>query len=287
MGMDRGGPYPRPADLAPGDVSATDFDWSELTLRRVTGPTDPEFAAAYDYLWHEFGPRGEMERRPVIVERLGWDPGRPDGATALLYEMLAVRRGDELVAVRDHTAVVPLDARGRPRRIPTVVHLSHVLIGPSHRGTGLAAWLRALPLEAARRCMRGCRQASDTPVVLVAEMEHPVDGDMDRLRRLRSYERAGFQKVDPAAAPYAQPDFRSVEEIDAAAPVSVPLALIIRRVGRERESHVPADELAAIVDAIYAVYARHVPARAIEPLRAEAAAWTARQRQVRLLRPTA
>src|SRR5262245_34604883 len=285
--MDRGGPYPRPADLAPGDVAATDFDWSELTLRRVTGPTDPEFAAAYEYLWREFGPRGEMERRPVIVERLAWDPRRPDGQTALLYEMLVVRRGDELVAVRDHTAVVPLDERGRPRRIPTVVHLSHVLIGPSHRGSGLAAWLRALPLEAARRCMRGCRQAPETPIVLVAEMEHPVDGDIERVRRLRSYERAGFQKVDPAAAPYAQPDFRSAEELGADTPVAVPLALVIRRVGRERESHVPADELAAIVDAVYAVYARHVPARAIEPLRADAAVWIARQRQVRLLPPTA
>ena len=285
--MDRGGPYPRPADLAPGDVAATDFDWSELTLRRVTGPTDPEFAAAYDYLWGEFGPRGEMERRPVIAERLAWDPRRPDGSAALQYEMLAVRRGDELIAVRDHTAVIPLDDRGRPRRMPTVVHLSHVLIGPSYRGSGLAGWLRALPLETARRCMRGCRQASETPIILVAEMELPVQGDIERLRRLRSYERAGFQKVDPEAAPYAQPDFRSVEEIDAAAPVPVPLALIIRRVGRERESHVPAEELAAIVGAIYTVYARHVPARAIEPLRADAAVWTARQRQVRLLPPTA
>ncbi|HWP64801.1 MAG TPA: hypothetical protein VNO26_02670 [Candidatus Limnocylindria bacterium] len=285
--MDRGGPFPRPADLAPGDVSATDFDWSELTLRRVRGPDDPEFAAAYDYLGREFGPRGEMERRPVIAERLTWDPRRPTGDVALLYEMLVVRRGEQLLAVRDHTAVVPLDEHGRPRRSPTIVHLSHVLIDPAYRGSGLAAWMRALPLEAARRCMRGCGQMPETAIVLVAEMEHPVPGDLERLRRLRSYERAGFQKVDPVAAPYAQPDFRSVEELGAEPPVAVPLALIVRRVGRERESHMPADELAAIVEGIYAVYARHVPARVIEPLRAEAAAYTARHRRVRLLPPTA
>lgn len=285
--MDRGGPYPRPADLAPGDVTATDFDWSELTLRRVTGPDDPEFVAAYDYLWRQFGPLGEMERRPVIVDRLAWNPARPTGDAALLYEMLVVRRGDELVAVRDHTAIVRLGANGRPARGPVVVHLSHVLVGPAYRGSGLAAWMRALPMEAARRCARAAGRAPESPVVLVAEMEHPVARNADRLRRLRSYERAGFQKVDPDAAPYHQPDFRPPEELGAGAPVPVPLALIVRRVGREREAALPAEELAAIVDSIYAVYARHVPPPAIEPLRAAAAEWTARHRQVRLLAPTA
>jgi GNAT superfamily N-acetyltransferase len=285
--MDRGGPYPRPSDLAPGDVAATDFDWSQFTLRRVTGADDPEFSPAYDRLWDEFGRLGEMERRQVIAERLGWDPRRPTGEAALLYEMLVVRRGDDLVAIRDHTAVVRRDARGRPRPGPVVVHLSHVLIVPAHRGAGLAAWMRALPLDAARRCAQAAQASPETPVVLVAEMEHPAGEDLARLRRLRSYERAGFQKIDPAAVPYEQPDFRSVDEVGATGPVSVPLSLIIRRVGRERESRLPAEELAAIVESIYAVYARHVPAAAIEPLREAARAWTARQPHVRLVPPTA
>jgi GNAT superfamily N-acetyltransferase len=284
--MDRGGPHPRPADLAPGDVSATDFDWSELTLHRVTGPADPEFDAAYARLHAEFGPRGEMEPPHVIHERLAWDPAQPVGNAALYYEMLVVRRGPELVAVRDHTAVVRLDDAGRPRSGPTVVHLSHVLIVPAYRGTGLAAWLRTLPLEAARRCAWVTRRPFDAPIVLVAEMEHPDPEDGDRQRRLRSYERAGFQKVDPSVALYHQPDFRTAEELGAAAPVSVPLALIVRRVARERESHVPAAELAAIVESIYSVYGRHVPAHAIDPLRVSAAEWTVRQPRVRLLPPT-
>ena len=49
------------AAIRQGDVSATDFDWSALTLHRVTGPSDPEFDPAYRYLRAEFGPRGEME----------------------------------------------------------------------------------------------------------------------------------------------------------------------------------------------------------------------------------
>jgi GNAT superfamily N-acetyltransferase len=285
--MDRVGPFPRPADLAPGDVAATDFDWSELTLHRVTGPADPEFHAAYDRLWRQFGPRGEMERRRVIEERLGWSPARPQGDAALLYEMLAVRRGPELVAVRDHTAVIRLDGGGRPRPGPTVVHLSHVLVAPSYRGTGLASWLRALPLEAARRCARAVGRLPDTRTVLVAEMEHPTPDDGERMRRLRSYERAGFQKVDPAAAPYAQPDFRSPERLAGENAQAVPLSLVLRRTGREHESHIPAAELAAVVESIYAVYGVHVPAVALEPLRAAAAQWTARRPTFRLLPPTA
>jgi GNAT superfamily N-acetyltransferase len=284
--MDRGGPHPRPADLAPGDVSATDFDWSALTLHRVTGPSDPEFDPAYRYLRAEFAPRGEMEPVHVIHERLGWDPGQPLGDAALYYEMLVVRRGPELIAVRDHTAVVRLDAAGRPRPGPTVVHLSHVLIAPAYRGSGLAAWLRTLPLEAARRCAWVTRRPLDTPIVLVAEMEHPDPEDGDRRRRLRSYERAGFQKVDPSVAAYHQPDFRTAEELGATTPVAVPLALIVRRVARERESHLPGKELAAIVESIYAVYGRHVPPHAIEPLRAAATEWTTRHPRVRLLPPT-
>jgi hypothetical protein len=105
--------------------------------------------------------------------------------------------------------------------------------------------------------------------------------------RLRSYERAGFQKVDPATAPYAQPDFRTAEAIAGAPRPPIPLALVLRRVGRENESAMPAAELAAVVDAIYAVYAVHIPAAALDPLRAAARDWMARHASFRLLPPTA
>jgi hypothetical protein len=118
-------------------------------------------------------------------------------------------------------------------------------------------------------------------------MEAPDPGRPERLPRLRSYERAGFQKVDPAAAPYAQPDFRAVEAPAGALRPAIPLALVLRRVGREGESSLPAAELAAVVDAIYAVYAVHIPAAALDPLRAATKDWTARHASFRLLPPTA
>ena len=275
------------ADLAPGDRGVAGEDWDDLTVRAVAGADDPAFGPAFDRLWAEFGPRGEMEGREVIAARLGWAPGRPVGRAAFLYELLVLRRRDEVVAVRDHTAVVRLDDRGRPRHEPTVVHLSHALVEPAQRGTGLAAWLRALPVRAARRCAAGAGRAADAPIILVAEMEHPDPADAARTARLRSYERAGFLKIDPAAAPYCQPDFRAPAALVHSAPNPLPLALVVRRVGAEKERTMPAAEVAAVVGSIYAVYAAHIAAAALDPLRTAAAAWTARQPAFALLPPTA
>jgi GNAT superfamily N-acetyltransferase len=275
----------RPDDLAPGDRSVAARDWSDLSVHRVADVRDPDFALAYEQLWSEFGALGEMERRRVIEERLAWDPARPIGAAALSYELLVLRRAGRLVALRDHSAVVRLDERGRPQPGPVVVHLSHAFVVPSERGSGLAGWLRALPLAAARRVARAAGCAADATVVLVAEMEPPDPTRPVRLPRLRSYERAGFRKVDPEVAPYAQPDFRELPPGEAPRPV--PLGLVLRRVGREQESHMPAAELAAVVEAIYAVYAVHVPAPLLDPLREAAAVWTARSPTFRLLPPTA
>lgn len=277
-------PALRPDDLAPGDRVVAARDWSDLRVHHVRDAADPDFALAYERLWSEFGGRGEMERRRVIEERLAWDPAKPVGSAALAYELLVLRRGAALAALRDHTAVVRLDAARRPLWGPVVVHLSHAFVVPEQRGSGIAAWLRALPLETARRCGRAAAADPAAEVVLVAEMEPPGPQGM---ARLRSYERAGFQKVDPAAAPYAQPDFRPAELLAGGTPQPIPLNLVLRRVGREHEPSMPAAELAAVVAAIYAVYAVHVPAAALEPLRAAAAVWTAREPSFRLLPPTA
>jgi GNAT superfamily N-acetyltransferase len=277
-------PALRPDDLAPGDRAVAGRDWSDLRVHRVREASDPDFALAYERLWREFGARGEMERRRVIEDRLGWDPARPVARAALAYELLVLRRAGALAALRDHTAVVRLGADGRPLPGPVVVHLSHALVEPAQRGSGIAAWLRALPLETARRCARAAAAGPAAGIVLVAEMEPPGPEGMVRLR---SYERAGFQKLDPAAAPYAQPDFRPPELLAGGAPRPVPLNLVLRRVGREHEPRMPAAEVAAVVEAIYSVYAVHVPAVALDPLREGAAVWTAREPSFRLLPPTA
>jgi GNAT superfamily N-acetyltransferase len=273
-----------PEDLAPGDRGSA-APIASCAVRRVATSADPDFGAAYARLYAEFGPAGGMEMRTVIEERLLWDPARPVGRYALLYEMVVVRRAGEIAALRDHTATVRLAADGRPERDPVIVHLSHALVDPAHRGSGLAQWLRALPLQAARRCAAAAGVPAGAPI-LVAEMDHPDPSEPEGLQRLRSYERAGFQKIDPAAAPYAQPDFRPPERIAADLPRPLPFGLVVRRVGREGEAEMPAAEVAAVVEAIYSVYAVHVPPAAIDPLRADAAHWTARQRTFRLLPPT-
>jgi len=274
----------RPTDLAPGDANVAAGDWSAVSVSSVRSPADLDFAPAFERLWSEFGVRGEMERREVIAARLAWDPARPVEGAALLYELLVLRRGDQVVAMRDHTAVARRPERGASP--PVVVHLSHALVEPSNRGSGLAGWLRALPLETARRCAlaAGC---AGSPIVLVAEMEHPDPADPARMIRLRSYERAGFRKIDPAAAPYRQPDFRPPEALAGTTPVPVPLSLVVRRVGAESEDAMPAAEVVAVVQAIYAVYRVHVAPSALEPVRAAAAEWTARDASFRLVPPTA
>jgi hypothetical protein len=278
-------PRLRVGDLAPGDRRIAADDWSDLAVHGVSGPEDPDFASAFDRLWAEFGARGEMEPRDVIAARLRWTPARPVAGAALLYELLVLRRRGTIVALRDHTAIVRLDDRGRPRPEPTVVHLSHALVEPASRGSGVAAWLRALPLECARRCAAHAGRAADARVILAAEMEHPDPADRERLGRLRSYERAGFLKIDPVALQYQQPDFRAAADPAGAVSDPLPLALLVRRVGAETEGAMSATEVAAVVESIYAAYAVHVSAAALGPLRADIAARAARQPSFRLLPP--
>ncbi len=255
-----------PGDLAPGDARALAMDRATLRFVAVDAPDHPLFDRAYRRLWDEFGARGEMESRDVIAARLAWRP-------PLLYQLVVALDGDDLVGLRDHTAIAGPDL--------VVVHLSHVVVEPPHRGGGLAGWLRAIPLQAARACAPGCDR-----VVLAGEMEHP-DGTPATLARLRSYQRAGFLKVDPAAFDYAQPDFRAPAEIDATGVRPVPLMLVVRRVGAEAEPTISGAELRTIVEALYRMFAVHARPEHMAPLWARLARLPAADAAVRLLPPLA
>jgi GNAT superfamily N-acetyltransferase len=246
-----------PEDLAPGDVRALEVEWAGLRVERVRTPDHPLFPRLYDRLWREFGALGEMEKREVIVDRLAWDPRQAVNHHALLYEMLAVLAGDEVVALRDHTAIVPRPPHraGHPGQV--IVHLSHIIVEPPMRGGGLSAWLRAFPLQAARECAAAAGEPASDRITLVAEMEHPDGRTPNIMARLRSYDRAGFRKIDPDAVRYMQPDFRPAAEIDASSGQPVPLALVIRRVGREHEQSLPGAEVREIVRALYAMFGAH------------------------------
>ena len=229
------------ADLAPGDARSAAVDLSPFRIDRIRALDDPLFATAYAPLWAEFGAKHEMELRATLGQRFRLAP-------RMLYEMLLVRRGGEFIAVRDHTAAV---ADGG-----AVVHLSHNLIAPNARRTGLAGWLRAWPIQTARECLAANGAAADAPVTLLAEMEHASPDDPARGIRLRAYEKAGFRKIDPSALDYHQPDFRAPEAIDATGGAR-PLAfqLIVRRVGRENERTISGREVRGLVRALYGIYA--------------------------------
>ena len=252
-----------PADLAPGDASALRFDWSGLRVRRIRSTDHPRFGDAFERLWAEFGASREMEQREVIASRLAWDPAVPIDGYRYLYEIMVVEDDDEIVALRDHTAITP--AASPLSSLDVLVHLSHVLVAPRRRGQGLAAWLRAFPLQAARECTAAGGRAG-AGITLVAEMEPPERADAATLRRLASYRRAGFAKLDPARVHYAQPDLRTAAAIAATGVAPVPLALVLRRVGRENERSITGEEVRTIVAALYAMFAVHVRPEHMAPL---------------------
>jgi len=196
-----------------------------------------------------------METRSVLKQRFTWNaelllPNQP----LLHYSMiLALDSQKNVAAVRDFSAIVPLAPE--PPRI--TLHLSHLWIHPTHRRTGLAGWMRALPLETGRILLARSQYSPDAPITLAAEMELPDGKDEERNLRRLAYEKAGFLKVDPRVVPYLQPDFRDPIQIDASgAPELIPMALILRRVGCENETSAPASFIRSIIHDLYTLYSK-------------------------------
>lgn len=273
-------PWMLPSDLAPGDRKSLDHDWSGVDLHRIQSADDPLFDSAFGALWAEFGRLGEVEQANVLAERLRWDGRSIHHGCALRYRLMLVTSQGRFAAVRDHTAIV------QPGRRGACVHLSHNLVAPDWRRTGLAGWLRALPIQTARRCLEAQGRPADEPITLVGEMEHPDPAHPASMVRLTAYEKAGFRKVDPAAVPYLQPDFHSPEEIDFSGVQPIPMTLIVRRVGREHEETISGSEARALAEALYRMYATGFREKDMAPLFASVESYPATDARVRLLRPT-
>jgi GNAT superfamily N-acetyltransferase len=224
--------------LAPGDQKSVALAPSSFVWTRIRSTDDPAFERAYSALWAEFGAANEMEARSVLAGRFA----NPE----VYYEILLVEKDGAFCAVRDHTAVW---SDGE-----VFVHLSHVLVAPEQRRTGLAGWLRAAPIVAARELASAHGQPGAS-VTLVGEMEYDDGSDPKRAVRLAAYERAGYLKIDPAVVRFAQPDFRPVAVIDAEG-VSRPLPfqLVVRRVGRELERAMRGASVRCAVRALYKIY---------------------------------
>jgi hypothetical protein len=226
---------PQTSDLAPGDIQSASLDFASFEVHMIRSTRDEWFETAYQALWYEFGEKGEMERRETLEARFNLVP-------SMVYEMVLVQKDGELAAIRDHTLI--------PCAGAIVVHLSHNLVMPNFRRTGLAGWMRALPVVSARLV---------SPldfVILAGEMEYDDGKDPNRAIRLMAYEKAGFLKVDPSVVHYYQPDFRDPAIIDQSRGAQpLPFQLLLRRVGRERELTITGAEVRRIVRAIYRMYA--------------------------------
>jgi hypothetical protein len=93
-----------------------------------------------------------------------------------------------------------------------------------------------------------------------------MDESPGGIAALRSYERAGFLKIDPRSVPYWQPDFRAPEEIDRTGLQPVPYALVVRRVDRESERSITGREVHTLVSALYTMFGVHFRADHMAPL---------------------
>jgi hypothetical protein len=239
-----------PGDLAPGDAKSLQRNWAGLQARCIESPDDSGFDAAFGALWAEFGANAEIEQPTVIARRLTWNGDKLSGGWSLRYRLMLFRMHGKFAAVRDHTAIVGEPVRG------AIVHLSHSLVAREWRRTGLAGWLRALPITTARECLAAQKLSLQTPITLVGEMKFLDRNVPSTFGRLKAYESAGYLMVDPRRIAYLQPDFRASEEIDlCGGPRPVPLALIVRRVGRETELTISGAEVRGIAEALYRIYA--------------------------------
>lgn len=242
-------PWMVPAHLAPGDGKSLEPDWSDFELHQIRDKSDPFFEMAFGALWNEFGAKGEMEQVEVIADRLRWNPLQARKGAFLRYALVLVTHCGEFVAVRDHTVIVLEDRPG------AVVHMSHNLVAEKWRRSGIAGWMRAIPISTALECLAALKRPVGSPITLVGEMEHLDPSKPDTKVRLTAYEKAGFKMVDPARISYLQPDFRDPRDIDqSSGPVPVPLCLMLRRVGREAETSVSGAEVLQVVQALYRMY---------------------------------
>ena len=241
----------RPEHLAPGDTKSLRGDWSGLELHTIRSTDDPFFENAFGALWNEFGTAGEMEHASVIAERMKWNPSQMLEGASLLYAMQLITRDGEFVAVRDHTAILLANEPG------AIVHLSHNLVAPAWRRSGIAGWLRALPVSTALEALAAAGRPLDAPITLVGEMEHFNPSHAATGIRLSAYEKAGYKMVAPELVDYWQPDFRDPQVIDQEnGPKPIPLCLMMRRIGREQEEFVSGAEVCQVVNALYKMYGR-------------------------------
>jgi len=236
----------------------------EDALARFTvelADTDADFTLGYDDLAATFGPDGEIERRETLAAWFRSSQTPSSIPIRTRYHLVLVRDTDGAVAgVRD--CFVTWDAAAKR----VVVLLSHSLVHPPWRRTGVAALLRTVPVHLARRAAAEVDAAADWELTLCAEMEMAAPGDRQAVVRFLAYGNAGYSVVPPAALPYAQPDFRDLDRLGVE-PEPLPFLAVLRLVGDDHATHVSRARLTAVVHHLQAIHAGHCRPQDLAPIR--------------------
>jgi|GEM_PF-97225 len=221
--------------------------------------TDEAFEFGYRALDAQFGPINEIERRDVLQEWFQNKSLTPaEQRVRAFYHMSLVWEGRTLAAVRDDFGVVDRQTGH------LVAFLSHSLVLPAYRRSGVAALLRALPAVHARNDAVALG-VEPTEVSLLAEMDMFEPQRHESLVRLYSYGKAGFRVVPPWHVPYAQPDFRDVLTLGIEVQ-PVPMMLLVRQVGEESRTTIEPRRARTLLDALAAIHHVTVDAEQIHAM---------------------
>lgn len=251
-------------------VEMIERETRKYELWSIDHPDVPEFDEAYQLLWDTFGPTAEMERKDVIRKFLRDDPFEPEPSGTYMRYFFLVARGEDgrIRGVRDGTVLV------NPAYSPDlcVVYLAHIYMRPEARGTVLSYWLRISPVEIAVQFLADLHAmgkialpAPNAPgkyfgmrLNLAAESEYFTPEEPVSWQRILFYGRGGFDAINPRHFPYRQPDFRDPEVIRETGNRPLPLMLLVRRMGRERQAQLPIDEARGLMRLLYDDFADHV-----------------------------
>jgi 4-aminobutyrate aminotransferase/(S)-3-amino-2-methylpropionate transaminase len=246
--------------------------------------SDADFEQGHAVLSDTFAPTGEIERPETLRAWFRAGSLSPDGVPIRAhYHLLLAHDADgALAGVRDCFVTV------NPATRRAVVLLSHSVVLPPYRRTGLAALLRTAPVALARSALADAGIAGEGAeggeVLLVAEMELVAPRERISVIRLLAYGKAGFGVLPPAALPYAQPDFRDLPAADL---LPLPFVLLVRQVGEEQLDTISTARAAAMVEHLQSVHRCHCRPDDIEPIRLHALGALARwgDRPIGLLKP--
>lgn len=238
-------------------------------LWNIESPDHPEFKTAYDMLWKEFGAAAEMEREDAIRGFLRDNSYEPTltGTFVRYFLIIAKDKEGRVRGVRDGSVLI------NPSYAPDLclVYLSHIYMMPEARGTVLSYALRTSPVEIAMQFLVDLEKMGklslpqpDAPgkyfgmrMDLAAEMEYFDPAERISWQRLLFYGRGGFDAINPRHFPYRQPDFREPAEIATSGYQPVPLMLLLRRMGRERQATLAIEEARAVMRLLYDDFACH------------------------------